>query len=581
MNPITYFVQSYDTLEAFEHYWVVLNENFSEFTIYYWCTLALSTLCLFGGSLFCAMLDSIPTLRKYKLQPTKPPNVAMYLCCLKLAVFNHLLVHMGLLAISIPLFQYLEISVIAPLPKPSTIIWQFIVCMICEDFCTYWTHRFLHWKKIYKYIHKLHHEYQAPFGMTSIYTHPIEEFIIVSGMMAGPYLVCRHILSIWIWTSYRTFETLEAHSGYDFPFAPGHFIPILSGPARHDYHHDKFDGNYGSMFPFWDWICGTDYRNPIGLSILCLRYCVRMLERSSTFCHLSFSFMDIIASTIQKYDTLEALEPYWAVLNAHCSEYTIYFWCTCAVSTLNLFGGSLVCAILDCIPALRKYKIQPTKPPTVGMYLRCLKLAILNHLLVHMGLLVTNIPLFQYLDISVTLPLPKPSSVFMQLILCMICEDFMFYWVHRFLHWKKIYKYIHKVHHEYQAPFGLTSIYTHPFEETLVMAAMISGPLLFCRHILSFWVWMSYRILETIDAHSGYDFPISLHRVIPIISGAVRHDYHHEKFDCNFGSMFSFWDWFCGTDAVFRKIQWEKAVKGEESSLDIFDYFTMPKIKSV
>lgn len=35
-----------------------------------------------------------------------------------------------------------------------------------------------------------------------------------------------------------------------------------------------------------------------------------------------------------------------------------------------------------------------------------------------------------------------------QLFLYFIIEDFIFYWGHRLLHTKLLYKYIHSVHHE-------------------------------------------------------------------------------------------------------------------------------------
>ncbi|OQR83753.1 hypothetical protein ACHHYP_14339 [Achlya hypogyna] len=295
--------------------------------------------------------------------------------------------------------------------------------------------------------------------------------------------------------------------------------------------------------------------------------------------HLAGMAASVLA-TLRRYDNLDALEPYWALLNAHCSDFTIYFWCTCAVSTLALFGGSLAFALLDAIPVLRKYKIQPTRPPTVGLYLRCLKLAVINHLFIHMGLLITNIPLMEYLGIAVSGPLPKPSTLAVQFVVCMLCEDFLFYWSHRFLHHKKIYKYVHKVHHEYQAPFGLTAVYTHPFEELLTTGAMMAGPLLVCRHMLPIWLWMTYRIIETIDSHSGFDFPWSPMHAIPFGSGVARHDFHHEKFDSVFGSQFAFWDWLCGTDAAFRVLQRQKAANGEKATLDIFDAFA-PKAKTL
>lgn len=82
----------------------------------------------------------------------------------------------------------------------------------------------------------------------------------------------------------RLLETVEVHSGYDFPYLnPLHLIPgyagkkflgginffalflsipvsCLSTPGTrfHDFHHRNFLGNYGSTFIWWDWIFSTD-----------------------------------------------------------------------------------------------------------------------------------------------------------------------------------------------------------------------------------------------------------------------------------------------------------------------------------
>jgi len=45
--------------------------------------------------------------------------------------------------------------------------------------------------------------------------------------------------------------------------------------------------------------------------------------------------------------------------------------------------------------------------------------------------------------------LPTPFQLAATIMFCMLCEDFAFYWSHRFLHWKAIYPHIHKIHHSY------------------------------------------------------------------------------------------------------------------------------------
>lgn len=45
------------------------------------------------------------------------------------------------------------------LPSPLKLAATITFCMFCEDFCFHFSHRFLHWKPIYPYIHKMHHEF--------------------------------------------------------------------------------------------------------------------------------------------------------------------------------------------------------------------------------------------------------------------------------------------------------------------------------------------------------------------------------------------------------------------------------------
>lgn len=54
----------------------------------------------------------------------------------------------------------------------------------------YWAHRALHYGPLYKKIHKLHHEFSAPFGLAAEYAHPLEILILGMGTIGGPFLWC-------------------------------------------------------------------------------------------------------------------------------------------------------------------------------------------------------------------------------------------------------------------------------------------------------------------------------------------------------------------------------------------------------
>lgn len=106
---------------------------------------------------------------------------------------------------------------------------------------------------------------------------------------------------------------------------------------------------------------------------------------------------------------------------------------------------------------------------------------------------------------------------------------------HQALHYGPLYRNIHKLHHRYSAPFGLAAEFAHPFEIIILGMGTVGGPLLYCYlthnlHILTVYIWIVLRLFQAVDAHSGYDFPWSLHHIFPLWSGADHHDFHHMAF---------------------------------------------------
>lgn len=54
--------------------------------------------------------------------------------------------------------------------------------------------------------------------------------------------------------------------------------------------------------------------------------------------------------------------------------------------------------------------------------------------------------------------------ILLQLFGCLALEDTWHYFIHQLLHHKRLYKYVHKVHHHYQSPFGMVAEYAHWIE---------------------------------------------------------------------------------------------------------------------
>eukprot|EP00246_Nothoceros_aenigmaticus_P004633 TRINITY_DN16245_c0_g1_i1.p1 TRINITY_DN16245_c0_g1~~TRINITY_DN16245_c0_g1_i1.p1 ORF type:complete len:246 (-),score=35.19 TRINITY_DN16245_c0_g1_i1:285-1022(-) len=206
---------------------------------------------------------------------------------------------------------------------------------------------------------------------------------------------------------------------------------------------------------------------------------------------------------------------------------------------------------------LQKYKIQP-RMNTPAAQEKCIVRLLLYHFGVNLPVMVASYPVFKYMGFRSSLPLPSWHTICFQIVAYFILEDFIFYWGHRLLHTKWLYQHIHCVHHEYATPFGLTSEYAHPAEILFLGFATIFGPAITGPHLLTLWLWMSIRVLETVEAHCGYDFPWSLSRFLPIYGGADFHDYHHRLLytkSGNYASTFTYMDWLFGTDKGYRKLK--------------------------
>merc|ERR1712150_35396 len=158
-------------------------------------------------------------------------------------------------------------------------------------------------------------------------------------------------------------------------------------------------------------------------------------------------------------------------------------------------------------------------------------------------------------------PSPSVWTHVWQVVVAYFGYDMMFYWSHRLMHHKKLYKHCHKVHHQFHTSIGINASHEHILE-SVVQLLNWYVPIGFAGflnrhkgglHISTLFWYHCFRWIETVDAHCGYEFPFSpFYLLWPICGGARMHDYHHRAFDGNYGASF-FWDRLCGTDMDFWK----------------------------
>merc|ERR1711865_865966 len=160
--------------------------------------------------------------------------------------------------------------------------------------------------------------------------------------------------------------------------------------------------------------------------------------------------------------------------------------------------------------------------------------------------------------------LPSSAEMFHDYICFVIGNELIFYYGHAALHSKWLYRNVHKIHHEFQAPFALVASYCHPLEMLLsnVLPLTLTGFLMQV-HLYTVVVWIVFAVLGTQLHHSGYHWPF-----IPSWDEQPDfHDFHHEKFTSNFGSI-GFLDAIHGPNVEFAAIHAAKAAKAAKGSPD-------------
>lgn len=124
-------------------------------------------------------------------------------------------------------------------------------------------------------------------------------------------------------------------------------------------------------------------------------------------------------------------------------------------------------------------------------------------------------------------------------------HDTMFYWTHRFMHLKKVFKYFHLVHHKSTNPTPW-SIYAFQPGEAIIQSS-IYPILVFLLpiHPLAMVFFMLYNMFINLAGHGGFEFMPEQYRTHWLFrwqNSVSNHDRHHTNVTCNYGFYFTFWD---------------------------------------
>jgi len=128
------------------------------------------------------------------------------------------------------------------------IIGNSIAQLYTSNFLTYWIHRLLHTKYLYRY-HATHHEYNIPIPATTLFAHPVDHLLHnVLPYLFAYILFPVHIDLYFLYTALGTGNSILAHLDYN----------IVGTNKHHMTHHTRYKCNYGTG-EFFDRLFGTLY----------------------------------------------------------------------------------------------------------------------------------------------------------------------------------------------------------------------------------------------------------------------------------------------------------------------------------
>lgn len=210
--------------------------------VLYWC-----------GNSFMLLCPKLGLFEQYKIPRTarEIPKQELIMRTFREALFGQLVVGPCTLYFIYDFYKYMGMPPMdAPLPSVLQLYVCFLAALVTNDWGFYWSHRMVHSKAIYKYIHKQHHTYVGTIGFAAEFANPVEQIVSNQLPTAGACIFGGVHLAVWLtWLAVRLEETYEAHSGYCFKGSILHQIGLTNADraAWHDFHHTGNRGNFGAQ----------------------------------------------------------------------------------------------------------------------------------------------------------------------------------------------------------------------------------------------------------------------------------------------------------------------------------------------
>jgi Delta7-sterol 5-desaturase len=148
----------------------------------------------------------------------------------------------------------------------------------------------------------------------------------------------------------------------------------------------------------------------------------------------------------------------------------------------------------------------------------------------------------------------KPIWYFwVSIVLMIFLHDTYFYWTHRLIHHKTLFKHFHGLHHKSHNPSPWAAFAFDPLEAVVNGCFQLVLMLVIPSHLYAIAIFYLISMIVNVYGHLGYElYPKSIHThwLGRWINTSTAHNYHHHYGRGNYGFYFTFWDKMMGTERV-------------------------------
>lgn len=143
----------------------------------------------------------------------------------------------------VPLLQWTE--------HPAGFIAWFLLIPIWRVTHFYWIHRLIHWRPLFRTVHKIHHMNPDPAPWSGMAMHPVEGLLYLSCCLIH-FVIPSHPVHFLLNTQHTALTPALGHLGFKGPFCKGKFP---SDDYFHYLHHRYVNCNFGGpLVPFDKWL---------------------------------------------------------------------------------------------------------------------------------------------------------------------------------------------------------------------------------------------------------------------------------------------------------------------------------------